>query len=207
MKTNSNFTRLTRASSRRPELGVSNAGSEKSRSAAWTHFTSLPHSLSSSGTSDSQPNNHGGASTSNKPIHFGALRSGALRDGQSLHSWRSVLHSAAQGAGASLSGGSLLESIAGMGGLISGIAGLFGGSKETIPSFERFELPSPKDQTLYLRGSTAATGGSESSLPTNSSVLPGSLGNGSQISSQQIVQVVRKALLTSSSLNDIIAEI
>jgi hypothetical protein len=95
-----------------------------------------------------------------------------------------------------------LSSAAGFGGgiasLFSGLASLFGSGKTAPPALAAYQLPTSQDQTIST-GSTVATpgvyGGPLASTPFSSQ------------SSGQVVQAVKQALLNSSSLNDVIAEL
>jgi len=129
--------------------------------------------------------------------------------------WSKLLTQTASGGLASALGGGL-GSIGGLGSLVSGIVGLFGGgSKSSLPPLERFQLSASQTETVYVSsktisgqdaamGQTAAkngvgiygSGGGQASTAANPSYDTG-----------QIAQAVKQALLNSSSLNDIIAEI
>jgi hypothetical protein len=121
-----------------------------------------------------------------------------------------------------LSGG--LGSIGGLGSLISGIVGLFGGGggKKTPPPLVDFQLPSSQEQTVYAgsKGRTVYQGSvaAPTSVPatgvgvySNAGQLQtsGSSPNPQWIQEQsvQIAEAVKSALLNSSSLNDVIGEI
>ena len=155
-------------------------------------------------------------------INFGSPSNNRLSTSQSGSEWANLLTKTASGGVASaFSGG--LSSIAGLGGLLSGIASLFGGgSTSTPPPLVEFQLPSSQTQTVYVssngsstyQGSmTEQTSGSNSNGPTYiSSPTPQtssstSSGQPFQYQSTQIAQAVKTALLNSSSLNDVIAEI
>lgn len=108
--------------------------------------------------------------------------------------WTKLLEQTASSGLASAFGGSFgLGSIAGIGSIISGIASLFGGSSKQAP-LQAFALPASQNQTIALgaNGSTTLNSTSTASL---------------QDQSAQIAQAVKTALLQSSSLNDVIAEI
>jgi hypothetical protein len=130
-----------------------------------------------------------------------------------------LLSHASAGIGSALEGG--LSSFAGLGGLVSDIAKLFGGSsKAAPPPLALFSLPESIQQTFYVTenrsGSQAGKEVSEGALSNGQSALYTSGGltsNASgasslaQTDSSAIAQAVKNALLTSSSLSDIIAEI
>ncbi|HEX3685767.1 MAG TPA: hypothetical protein VHU83_24765 [Bryobacteraceae bacterium] len=163
-----------------------------------------------------------GAKTAATGINFGSPSNNRPSTSQSGSEWANLLTKTASGGIASaFSGG--LSSIAGLGGLISGIASLFGGgSTSTPPPLVEFQLPSSQTQTIYVsstgsstyQGSmTEQTSGSSShgstyiSSPTPRTSRSTSSGQSFQYQSTQIAQAVKTALLNSSSLNDVIAEI
>jgi hypothetical protein len=85
----------------------------------------------------------------------------------------------------------------GIGSLISGLTSLFGGGKTAPPALIAYQLPTSQEQTIST-GSSVSTpgvyGGPLASTPFENQ-------------SGQIVQSVKQALLNSSSLNDVIAEL
>jgi hypothetical protein len=137
-------------------------------------------------------------------IKLGSPSSTTTSSSQSGSEWSNLLTQTASGGVASLTGG--LGSIAGLGGLISGIASLFGGggSKNTLPPLVEFQLPSSQTQTVYVSSNGSSTYQGSPTLQTGSSA---SSGPPFQYQSAQIAQAVKTALLNSSSLNDVIAEI
>ena len=153
-------------------------------------------------------------------IKFGTPSNRTISSSQSGSEWANLLKQTASGGIASaLSGG--LGSIGGLGSLISGIVNLFeGGGAKTAQPLVRFNLPASQQQTVYLssKGSTVYAGNTTESVSApkpalgiyetttdGSSPIPS--GQSAQYQSTQIVQAVKNALLNSSSLNDIIAEI
>jgi hypothetical protein len=122
-----------------------------------------------------------------------------------------LLKQTAAGGLASFLGGGL-GSVAGLGGLVSGLVHLFGGGNSAPPPLVQFQLPDSQERTVYLssKGSTVYQGTS-----VEQASLPNAGGTGStnisgqklQYQSTQIADAVKKALLNSSSLNDVIAEI
>jgi hypothetical protein len=130
--------------------------------------------------------------------------------GQSESQWMSILNSAS-GGGSGLLGGGLLS--AGGFGFVSKLLNLFGGGKSSPAAPVQFQAPASQQQTLNI-----TTPGSASSVSLG--VHPVSLRNqgagtylqaGSTVpnhlQSLHVVQIVKQALLTSSSLNDVISEI
>ncbi len=150
-------------------------------------------------------------------INFGTPSSTRTTASQSGSEWTNLLKQTASGGIASaLSGG--LGSIGGLGSLISGIVSLFGGGKKTAAPLVEFQLPASVDQTVYLNsgGKTVYPGNSvEPSTAPNAgggTYTTGEQGSESrgqalQYQSTQIAAAVKNALLNSSSLNDVIAEI
>jgi hypothetical protein len=154
-------------------------------------------------------------------IKFGSPSNSRTSTQQSSSVLGSLLKQTASGGIASaFSGG--FASIAGLGGLISGIASLFGGGKSTPPPLVEFQLPSSQSQTVYVSSNGSATlqgNALESSGTgtTGTGIYPkpsspgvstaGASSQSLQYQSAQIAQAVKTALLNSSSLNDVIAEI
>jgi hypothetical protein len=101
--------------------------------------------------------------------------------------------------------------------LVSGIVGLFSGgsSKSSLPPLERFQLSASQAETVYVSSKTIS--GQDASMGQGESKNGGGIygsgaGKGSTAANHsydagQIAQAVKQALLNSSSLNDIIAEI
>ncbi len=146
-------------------------------------------------------------------IQFGSPSNSRINAPASTSEWSSLLKQTASGGIASAAGGSgfsLLGSLGGIGGLISGIAHLFsGGSKNPPPPLVEFQLPQSQQQTLYVGttgNSAQQTGPLGVASPQQSSIVAVSTPT-AQYQSSQIVQSVKQALLNSSSLNDVIAEI
>lgn len=138
-------------------------------------------------------------------IKFGSPSSSKTATSQSGGSvWGSLLKQTASGGVSSVFSGGL-GSIAGLGGLISGIASLFGGGGgSTLPPLVDFQLPASQTQTVYVSSNSGSTYQGSPTLPAGNA---GSSGQSFQYQSAQIAQAVKTALLNSSSLNDVIAEI
>jgi hypothetical protein len=141
-------------------------------------------------------------------IQFGKPANSKTTQPKNSNTWTSLLtQSSSGGIAGGLSG---LGSIVGLGGLFSSIASLFGGgSKSTPPPLVDFQLPTSVSQTVYIssKGSTAYQG---TAVEKPNVALPSSVPGTSQslqYQSAAIAQAVKKAMLTSSSLNDVIAEI
>lgn len=146
-----------------------------------------------------------GAKTEPTGIRFGSPSSNKTGASQSGSEWGKLLQQTASGGVASALNGGGLGSIAGLGGLISGIASLFGGgSKATLAPLVQFQLPNSQTQTVYVSSNGGSTYQGSPTLPTSGL---GSSGQPFQYQNAQIAQAVKTALLNSSSLNDVIAEI
>lgn len=142
------------------------------------------------------------------PINFGRPANSRTGTTKSTSTLTSLLtQSASGGLGSALTNG--LSSIAGLGGLFSSISRLFGGAKSTPPPLVDFQLPNTVSQTISVSSkSSTANHGIRVEQPSTSGP------NGSSNISQQmqyqsaaIAQAVKTAILNSSSLNDVIAEI
>jgi hypothetical protein len=131
-----------------------------------------------------------------KPIGLGKASPAATKSSPSSSPWSNLLSGAASGG---LAG--TLSSIAGFGGgipsLISGLASLFGGAKTAPPALVAYQLPTSQQQTVST-GSSVSTPGVYGGPPATTQFAH---------QSTQIVQSVKQALLNSSSLNDVIAEL
>ena len=141
-----------------------------------------------------------------KPLQFGSPSDSGKRSSSSTKkagSWTSLLETMSTGGISDLLGrGGVLS--AGLDYLTSGIESLFGGKTKSIPEpLIRFALPDSQDQTLYVTDpqktsqSSQFFGAYSSSPPTQ----PG------QTFRAEIIQTVKTALLTLSSLNDVIGEL
>ncbi len=142
-------------------------------------------------------------------IRFGHPSNIRTSSGQSGSSWTGLLkQSASGGAASAFSGG--LSSLGGIGGLFSGIMSLFGGGgKSTPPALVQFQLPNSMSQTVYVssKGSAAYQGNSVETPSASGTPASQAGGNQLQYQSTAIAQAVKTALLNSSSLNDVIAEL
>ncbi len=183
-------------------LGDSNGPTEK-----------LEHPISSSETKGLSMNSR----VTSESIGFGSPSSTKASTSQTGSAWTDLLKQTASGGVASVLGGGL-AGFGGLGSLISGIAGLFGGASKTAPPppLVRFQLPNSQDQTAYLNSSGSMEYQGQAvespSRPESSSIYgTGVAGNQTaqplRYQSAEIAQAVKSALLNSSSLNDVIAEI
>ncbi len=149
-------------------------------------------------------------------IRFGSPPQSKAQSAAGSGEWGRLLSQTASGGLANaFGGGGLLSAVSGIGGLVSSIAGLFGGGKKTNSPLTLFELPDTRNQTFTFDESKSATSGvggaTSAALRANlESPMTVSQSRHDQIyqnQSAQVAQAVKLALLNSSSLNDVIAEI
>ena len=136
-----------------------------------------------------------------KGIQFGSPSSSGGKSGSSAGAgseWTSLVKTASGGV-TSLIGGGFLES--GINSLISGLTSLFDGGGKSETPLVRFVLSDPQQQTMYTSSSGLSASANIGAAPRNTQP------QGPVYRQADIVQAVRNALLTSSSLNDVIAEI
>jgi hypothetical protein len=146
-------------------------------------------------------------------LRFGSPSSSATATSSSSGSqWTNLLTQTARGGVSSALGGGLKD-IGGIASIVSGFIGLFGGGKSAPPPLVRFEAPASQNQTAFV-GSTTGPARWLDSGAAHSASSKGIYATGSesnvqslQYQSSQIAQAVKQALLNSSSLNDVIAEI
>lgn len=136
------------------------------------------------------------------PLRFGSPSSrgsaGARKKTES--SWTGLLGNIAGGGVSDLLGGGILSS--GLDHLIGGFENLFGGGSTASQALTTFELADTQEQSIVVNNGQ----------PTSASANPSGMYNNStaqvsQVSRASVVQTVRNALLTSSSLNDVIGEL
>jgi hypothetical protein len=144
-------------------------------------------------------------------LGFGALHTKVTGSGNSSQ-WSGLLGAAATGGSSSLLSGGLLSN--GALGFVGKLLSLFGGHKSTPAAPTPFVMPASQQQTLNVGSAVSGSSvslGLQSSPNSGSHSGPlyqtGSMGNGHSTQSAQVVQIVKQALLTSSSLNDVISEI
>jgi hypothetical protein len=124
-------------------------------------------------------------------IQFGSPSSSRVPSASGSNEWNKLLKQTISSGVAGAGGGGafgLLGSVTGVGGLISGFLSLFGGGKSAPPPLTTFQLPQTQQQSISIGSS-------------------GQSGTALIYQSTQIAQAVKQALLNSSSLNDVIAEI
>ena len=148
-----------------------------------------------------------------QPLNFGSLHTQtASTASQSGSLWTGLLNSASGGGASGLLGGSLLAG--GALGFVGKLLALFSGSKSTPAAPVPFQKPVAQQQSLNVSVPGAA---SSVTLGVHTpSLSMQTLGIYQQSDSSvsdhntpgiQVVQIVKQALLTSSSLNDVISEI
>jgi hypothetical protein len=151
-----------------------------------------------------------------KSIQFGTPSSTRTTSSSNGNSWSKLLTQTASGGLASALGNGF-GSIGGLGSVVAGLVHLFGGgSKPETPPLVRFQLPNSQTQTVYIgsqRTSVLQGAAFEQSIKADSQPIYSSTGTHMSASPSQhvdaatIVQTVKQALLSSSSLNDVISEI
>ena len=161
-----------------------------------------------------------GSAPAPKGVQFGSPSNVGVKSHSSAgvsNEWTNLVKTASGGA-ASLIGGGFLES--GINSLISGITSLFdGGDSKSETPLARFALPESQQQTMYVtsKGLSATAPSEVVSLTASNAAGPQSVRAGGVYQNtplqgplyrqSEIVQAVKNALLTSCSLNDVIAEI
>lgn len=144
-------------------------------------------------------------------LNFGSLHT-KVTGGSNSSPWQDLLTSALSGGATSSIGGGILSS--GAFGLVGKLLSLFGGSKSTPAAPTPFVMPASQQTTLNVGPSSASSSvslGVSAHLSVSQSgpvyQQSASVTQDQATQSAQVVQVVRQALLTSSSLNDVISEI
>jgi hypothetical protein len=122
-----------------------------------------------------------------------------------------LLKQTASGGIASALGGGL-SGLLGLGSIISGFVSLFGGGKSALPPLVQFEEPAALSHVSYVSSASssapaAASRATVSNFGTTNTTGGQQTTSAYQYQSTQIAQAVKQALLNSSSLNDVIAEI
>lgn len=144
-------------------------------------------------------------------LNFGPLHT-KITGGSSSSPWQNLITSALSGGATSSIGGGVLSS--GAFGLVGKLLSLFGGSESTPAAPTPFVIPASQQATLNIGPAAGASSvslgvsGNPSGAQNGPVYQPAASGVHDQtVQSSQVVQVVRQALLTSSSLNDVISEI
>ena len=146
-------------------------------------------------------------------LRFGGSSSVGTTSSRSGSQWTNLLKQTASGGISSALGGGLKD-IGGIASIVSGFLSLFRGGKEAPPPLVHFEAPAPQNRTVFLGSATGPAQWSESGTPAHSSSSKRIYASGQELNVQslqyqslQIAQAVKQALLHSSSLSDVIAEI
>jgi|GEM_PF-3038402 len=144
-------------------------------------------------------------------LKFGTLHTKSTSVGTSGSQWTSLLSSASGGI-TSVLGGGLLSS--GGFGFVSTLLKLFGGGKSTPAAPVAFQIPAAQQKSIDIAPAVASSSVSLGVQPVNANTQSsgiyrqiGSHAIDPHTNSAQVVQIVKQALLTSSSLNDVISEI
>jgi hypothetical protein len=148
-------------------------------------------------------------------LKFGSPSSSATSTSQTTGELSKFLSQTASGGISSALGGGLAGFL-GIGSLVSGLVSLFGGGggKSTPPPLVKFQLPVSQDQATYATPASGSSNQRDAGGSGATTVGSGGAHTGSgqanqpfQYQSAQIAQAVKQALLNSSSLSDVIAEI
>ncbi len=147
-----------------------------------------------------------------KGINFGSPSSNKAITSKGTSEWTNLLKQTASGGISSAFGGGGLGAIGGLGGLISSFAGLFSRGPKAETPLTLFQLPDAQSATVFA---TSNTTGAPQARQRSRGVYTTPSGSSTQIEqgqpsaaqNAQITQAVKQALLNSSSLNDVIAEI
>jgi hypothetical protein len=144
-----------------------------------------------------------------KAIQFGSPSDSGKKNSSSNKTgstWTGLLESFSTGGISDLlGGGGFLSS--GLDYLSSGLQSIFGGNTQSAPEpLSRFAPPDFQDQTIYVNAPPTAHGAASSTVVSGAYAdsQPSQL---NQASRAEIVQTIKNALLTSSSLNDVIGEL
>lgn len=146
-------------------------------------------------------------------LRFGGSSSSGTTTSATGSQWTNLLKQTARGGISSALGGGLKD-IGGIASIVSGFIGLFGGGKSAPPPLVHFEAPASQNQTAFVGTTTAPAKWADNGTLAHGSSSTGIYASGQepnvqslQYQSAQIAQAVKQALLNSSSLNDVIAEI
>ena len=140
--------------------------------------------------------NSGFSKSAPQAVNFGRASRAATKSPATNNAFSKLLSASTSGG----LGGTISQA-AGFGGgissLISGLTSLFGGGKTAPPALAAYQLPTSQSQTIST-GSVLAISGVYGG-PSNPTLPDNQAGH--------IVQSVKNALLNSSALNDVIAEL
>jgi hypothetical protein len=133
------------------------------------------------------------------PIGFGTPSQTAEKTTSSDSAWSILLQRTNSRSSSSLLSEVGLGSISGIGSVLGAFSKLIAGDATKPAPLQRFSLPSPQHSTLYAGSHETTIYGADMFAASGTGSISGS--------ESQIVQAVKSALLHSSSLNDVIAEI
>src|SRR5579884_873112 len=150
------------------------------------------------GTRESKADIWGGSATA-RGVQFGRPSNNRTTTSTSSDGWTHLLSQGARSGLSSLFGGGVLEGFDGLSNIVSSLFGLFGSKKNTPPPLTLFSLPSSHNESVYFA--------SHSSQPSQGPIYTDNHVSTLQYHSAEIAQAVKHALLTSSTLNDVIAEL
>ena len=146
-------------------------------------------------------------------LRFGGSSSLGTTSSGNGSQWTNLLKQTAKGGVSSALGGGLKD-VGGIASIVSGFLSLFRGGKEAPPPLVHFEAPAPQNRTVFMGAAMGPAQWSESGTSAHSNSSKGIYASGQepnvqslQYQSSQIAQAVKQALLHSSSLSDVIAEI
>jgi hypothetical protein len=187
---------------------LTNGSRSETKPASRSSLTSL--SQSAAGLKRSSLN-----AKSTRAIRFGSPSHNATSSTKGSSELSNLIRQSSSRGVSNLLGGDLLGTLGGLGGLFSHVGGWFGRDQATEEPLTLFRLSDSRTQEVSI---TSDSGGSSNGSAqrfglynlANSSTKPtNEIDKGSDLQNQraQIVETVRLALLTSSSLNDVIGEI
>jgi hypothetical protein len=143
----------------------------------------------------------------------GSPSSGTTTSSGAGSQWANLLKQTARGGISSALSGKFKD-IGGIASIVSGFISLFSGGKSAPPPLVHFEAPASQNQTAFIGSPTAPAKWAESGTSSHGASSKGIYASSQepnvqslQYQSAQIAQAVKQALLHSSSLNDVIAEI
>ena len=214
MSTSNSFTSLVTHLAKARAEGVNLSRLSVSKLSTDSSAMRSPGSAKPATSHDAKSLSLSSSGTTRSGLRFGAPSSNRSAATQNPSEWTNLLKQTASGGLASAfgGGGGLLSAVSGVGGLVSSIVGLFGGSHKTAAPLSLFALPNSQNREVSAKvaqGGTQVMGQQGGAYGTQSTVSPSSEPNHQpyQFQSAQIAQAVKQALLNSSSLNDVIAEI
>lgn len=172
--------------------------------------------LNGSAFSGLKKQNAASGTPASQGINFGlpSNRKALLQTSSSGTDWAQLASKLASGnATSALSGSSGNSGIGalsklGLGPLLSGITGLFGGNKATaLPALQLFHMPDAVNQTTHINGSPAARDSGSTAGSTVHVHVQAMDSQSFMNRSNDIAKAVKSAMLNSHSLNDVVSEL